>query len=47
MLDSLSPSSSTVQPDGMPLVPVGKLVIDVALINVPVDATPYTQLLKH
>lgn len=38
---------TTVQPDGMPDVPVGSVVIEAALVNMPVDATPLTQLFKQ
>ena len=31
----------------MPELPVGNEVIEAALVNVPVDDTPKTQLLKH
>ena len=38
-------ASCTVHPVGMPLLPVVQDVIDDAFTNVPVDATPDTQLL--
>ena len=38
---------TTVQPPGMPLVPVGNDVIAAALVNVPDEATPDTQLRKQ
>ena len=37
----------TVHPDGIPDTPVGNDVIEVAFVNVPVDATPLTQLAKQ
>ena len=40
-------SVTTVQPVGIPLVPVVQLVILAAFTNVPVAETPLTQLLKH
>lgn len=40
-----SVASSTVQPDGIPLLPVVQPDIDVTLTNVPVEETPDTQLL--
>lgn len=41
--DYCTVASWTVQPDGIPLVPVVQLDIDAALTNVPVDETPFTQ----
>ena len=38
---------TTVQPSGIPLVPVGNDVIAAALVNVPVEATPDTQSFKQ
>ena len=42
-----SVSSITVQPEGIPDVPVGNDFIEDAFTNVPVDATPLTQLVKQ
>ena len=42
-----SVSFSTVHPDGIPDVPVGNDVIEGAFTNVPVAATPLTQLSKQ
>ena len=39
-------ASCTVQPDGIPLTPVGHEVMDAALVKVPDAATPLTQFLQ-